>query len=149
MASQNRPRSLGMACRGGDKAHVEVRRLARTCMLKGPIPECLKQTFPKGGMLAGLAADAHLCACSLAEWVWEKKKKKEREIKNRLLGRKVFQARDNCLCSLWLPSRPFPSPDASLAERRYSSWDCWSQGPGWQGTEAYPSPGYVPSSAQA
>lgn len=36
---------------------------------KGPIPEYLKQTFPKGGMLAGLGADAHLHACSLARWV--------------------------------------------------------------------------------
>lgn len=80
-----------MAGRGGDKAHVEVRRLARTRMLKGPIPECLKQTFPKGGMLAGLAADAHLCACSLAEWVWKKKKRKKERLKTDYWGEKYFR----------------------------------------------------------
>lgn len=38
-------------------------------VLNGPMPYYLKQKFPKGGMLAGPGADAHLHAYSLAGWV--------------------------------------------------------------------------------
>lgn len=76
---------------------------------------------------------------------FEKGKKKEGEIENRLLRRKLFQARDDRLCSLWLPSHPFPGPDTRLAGRKSFSQDCSSSEPGWQGTKANPIPPWVPN----
>lgn len=47
--------------------------------LKGPMPYCLKQKFPKGGTLAGPGADAHLHACSLAGWVCKRGERRLRD----------------------------------------------------------------------